>query len=133
MDKLANFIVSLKNSNMVGKEKIFFPYSALINNIAELLKQEGYIKTFRLVENADAKTAARFMEVILNYKEDGKPAIKEVKRVSKSSMRVYSGTKKLPTHKRGLGLVVMTTPKGIMTAKAAKKEHVGGEVLFKMF
>jgi len=128
MDKIANFIVSLKNSNAVGKEKIFFPYSKLVENIANLLKTENYIKAVRIVEQ-DSK---KFLEVVLNY-ENKLPKIREVARVSKSSLRVYAGTKRLPVFKRGLGLVVMTTPKGIMTAKNAKKEHVGGEVLFRMF
>lgn len=133
MDKIANFIVALKNSSVVGKDKIFFPYSKLIENIANLLKEEGYVKAVKLIDSKKGNPAGRFLEVVLNYDATGTPKIREVVRVSKSSQRVYTGAGKLPVFKRGHGLVVVTTPKGIMTAKNAKKEHVGGEILFKMF
>lgn len=133
MDKIANFIVSLKNSSVVGKDKIFFPYSVLIENIANLLKTEGYVKAVKLIDSKPGNPAGKFLEVVLNYDATGTPKIREVARVSKGSLRVYAKNKRLPIFKRGAGLVVMTTPKGIMTAKTAKAEHVGGEVLFKMF
>jgi small subunit ribosomal protein S8 len=133
MDKIANFIVALKNSSVVGKEKIFFPYSKLIENIANLLKEENYVKAVKVIDSKNGSPAGKFLEVVLAYDEAGKAKIREVARVSKSSLRVYAGTGRLPIFKRGKGLVVMTTPKGIMTAKQAKAEHVGGEVLFKMF
>ena len=133
MDRIANLIVTLKNAQMVGKEKVFVPYSKLINQIADLLKTEGYVKAVRLVDSEKGNPAGKFLEIVLVYNEMNEPKIREVARVSKSGMRVYANTKRLPIFKRGQGLVVMTTPKGIMTAKVAKKEHVGGEVLFKMF
>ncbi len=118
---------------MVGKEKVFVPYSKLINQIADLLKVEGYVKAVKLIDSQPGNPAGKFLEVVLIYSDVNEPKIREVARVSKSGKRVYANTKRLPQFKRGLGLVVMTTPKGIMTAKAAKKEHVGGEVLFRMF
>lgn len=133
MDKIANFIVALKNSSVVGKDKIFFPYSRLIENIANVLKNENYVKAVKVIDSKKGNPAGKFLEVVLNYDEAGKAKIREVARVSKSSLRVYANTGRLPIFKRGKGLVVMTTPKGIMTAKQAKAEHVGGEVLFKMF
>ncbi len=133
MDRIANFIITLKNASMVGKEKVFVPYSKLTNQIAGLLKTEGYVKAVKLIDSENGNPAGKFLEVVLVYSEMNEPKIREVARVSKSGKRVYANTKRLPIFKRGLGLVVMTTPKGIMTAKQAKKEHVGGEVLFKMF
>lgn len=133
MDKIANLIVALKNSSVVAKEKIFFPYSKLIENIANLLKEEGYVKAVKIIDGKEGAAVGKFLEIVLAYDEAGKPKIREVARVSKSSLRVYANTKRLPIFKRGQGLIVMTTPKGIMTAKKAKAEHVGGEVLFKMF
>lgn len=133
MDKIANFIVALKNSSVVGKDKIFFPYSILIENIANVLKTENYVKAVKVIDSKNGSPAGKFLEVVLNYDEAGTPKIREVARVSKGSLRVYAGTKRLPIFKRGRGLVVMTTPKGIMTAKQAKAEHVGGEILFRMF
>jgi small subunit ribosomal protein S8 len=133
MDKIANFIVALKNSGAVGKDKIFFPFSKLIENIANVLKEQGYVKAVKLIDSTPGNRAGKFLEVVLNYSADGTPKIREVARVSKSSNRVYASNKRLPIFKRGAGLIVMTTPKGIMTAAQAKKEQVGGEVLFKMF
>lgn len=133
MDRIANLIISLKNAGMVGKEKIFIPYSVLLEKIAELLKTQNYVKAVKVVQSAKAGPAGKFLEIVLSYDEAGKSKIREVARVSKSSTRVYASSKRLPVFKRGQGLVVMTTPKGIMTAAQAKKEHVGGEVLFKMF
>jgi small subunit ribosomal protein S8 len=133
MDRIANFIIALKNSNAIGKEKIFFPYSKLIESIAELLKKEGYVKAVKTVTSEGKGVAGKFLEVVLAYDEKNAPKIREVARVSKSSTRVYANTKRLPVFKKGHGLVAMTTPKGIMSAKTAKQEHVGGEVLFRMF
>ena len=133
MDRIANFIIALKNSNAIGKEKIFFPYSKLLENIAVLLKDQNYVKAVRTVQSEKTGPAGKFLEVVLAYDEKNVAKIREVARVSKSSTRVYANTKRLPVFKKGAGLVVMSTPKGIMTAAAAKKEHVGGEVLFKMF
>jgi small subunit ribosomal protein S8 len=131
MDRIANLIISLKNAGMVGKEKIFIPYSKLLENIANLLMKYNYVKAVRTVQKENS--VAKFLEVVVAYDEAGVAKIREVARVSKSSTRVYANTKRLPIFKHGKGLVVMTTPKGIMSAADAKKEHVGGEVLFKIF
>lgn len=131
MDRIANLIVSLKNANMLGKEKIFIPHSKLLENISVLLVAKNFLKAQRTVQREGG--VQKFLELVLNYDETGMPKIREVARVSKLSTRVYAGTKRLPTFKKGKGLVVMTTPKGIMSAADAKKEHVGGEILFKIF
>jgi small subunit ribosomal protein S8 len=132
MDKIANLIISLKNASKVGKEKIFFPHSKMIYSILELLKKEGYIKAVKL-QAKDENPASKYLEIVLNYDENKNPKIREVARVSKSSKRMYIGASKISSFKRGLGLRVLTTPKGILTDKEARKEHVGGEVLFTMF
>jgi small subunit ribosomal protein S8 len=132
MDKIANLIISLKNASIVGKEKVFFPYSKLIHNIADLLKKEGYVKAVK-VQAKDENPASKYLEIILTYDENKNPKIREVARISKSSKRIYSGVKAVSSFKRGLGLRVLSTPKGILTDKEAKKEHVGGEILFTIF
>ena len=131
MDRIANLIVSLKNAGVVGKEKIFIPHSKLLENISNLLVKNSYLKAVRTVSKENS--IAKFLELVLAYDEAGVSKIREVARVSKLSTRVYTGTKRLPIFKKGKGLVVMTTPKGIMSAADAKKEHVGGEILFKIF
>jgi small subunit ribosomal protein S8 len=133
MDKIANLIISLKNAGMVGKEKVYLPYSKLILNIANLLKTEGYVKAVKVVNENTANPADKYLEIVLEYFEKNSPRIREVNRISKSSQRVYKGANEMPNFKRGHGLVVVSTPKGLMSSKNAKKEQVGGEVLFSIF
>jgi small subunit ribosomal protein S8 len=131
MDHIANFIVALKNANVVGKEKVFFPYSKLIFSVAELLKKEGYLKAVKDIQK-DENPANRFLEIVLSYNGNN-PKIREVARVSKTSKRIYKGVKEIGNFKQGKGLIILSTPKGILTDKEARKEHVGGEVLFTLF
>jgi small subunit ribosomal protein S8 len=132
MDKIANLIISLKNASAVGKEKVLLPYSKLTNDIAELLKKEGYVKAVK-VKAKDENPSSKYLEIIVAYDENNQPKVREVARISKSSKRVYAGVKEIAPFRRGKGLRVLTTPKGILTDKEAKKEHVGGEVLFTIF
>lgn len=132
MDKIANLIIALKNASAVGKEKVFLPYSRMTVEIAELLKKEGYVKAVK-VQAKDENPASKYVEIIVAYDEAGKPKVREVERVSKSSKRVYAGVSEIKPFRQGKGLRVLTTPKGILTDKEAKKEHVGGEVLFTIF
>lgn len=132
MDKIANLIIALKNASAVGKEKVFLPYSRMTVEIAELLKKEGYVKAVK-VQAKDENPASKYVELVVAYDESGKPKVREVERVSKSSKRVYAGVSDIKPFRQGKGLRVMTTPKGILTDKEAKKEHVGGEVLFTIF
>jgi small subunit ribosomal protein S8 len=133
MDKIANLIISLKNAGMVGKEKVFLPHSKLTLNILNLLKTEGYVKAVKVGNESSANPADKYIEVVLEYVAKNMPKIREVNRISKSSQRVYKGTNEIPLFKRGYGLVVVSTPKGIMTGKQARKENVGGEILFSVF
>lgn len=132
MDKIANLIIALKNAGAMGKEKVFLPYSGMTANIAELLKKEGYVKAVK-IQAKDDKPSSKYLEVVVAYDESGKPKVREVARISKSSKRVYAGVSDIKPFRQGKGLRVLTTPKGIMTDKEAKKEHVGGEVLFSIF
>jgi small subunit ribosomal protein S8 len=133
MDKIANLIVGLKNAGMVSKEKAFFPYSKLIWNIAELLKKEGYVKAVHDMKADTGNPADRYIEVVLEYVSKGVPRISIVERVSKLSQRIYMKSTEIRPFKYGKGLVVVSTPKGLLTDKEAKKELVGGEILFRIF
>ncbi len=124
MDTLANMLVSIKNAGLVRKTSVIIPHSKMKESVLELLKNEGYIKTYK-VEVGVKPT----IEVVIEYK--GKtPRISGVTRVSKNSKRVYKGVKEISPVKYGHGTAVFSTPKGIMTDKEARKEMVGGEVLF---
>lgn len=121
-------IVRIKNAGASKKESVVFPYSKLKLAILDTLLKDGYIKSF----GKKGKKIAKFIEVVLIY-ENGEPKIAGVERVSKSSKRVYSKTKDIRKVKNGLGRLILSTPKGIMTDKEAREAKVGGEALFKIW
>lgn len=121
-------IVRMKNAGDSKKESVVFPYSKLKLAILDVLFKEGYIESF----GKKGKKIAKFIEVVLSY-EDGQSKISGVERVSKSSKRVYSKSKDVKKVKNGMGSLILSTPKGIMTDKQAKEAKVGGEALFKIW
>lgn len=129
MDNIANIINGIKNASVAGHATTVFPYSKLSLAILECLEKQGYVK------NVAKKTRKTFpvIEVGIVYTQTGAPKLATAERVSRSSARVYVGVKDLGRVRstRG-GIVVLSTPKGIMTDKEARKEMVGGEVLFKL-
>lgn len=128
MDSISNMIIMMKNAGLASKETVVFPYSKVKNAIAECLKKEGYIG--QIVKKV--KLGHPVLEVTLLYK-DKKPKIQEVERVSKQSRRVYFGVNQIYPVKNGFGLLVLSTPKGILSGKDAKREQVGGEALFRIW
>ena len=121
-------IVRIKNATDSKKESVVFPYSKIKLAILEILQKEGYIKSF----GKKGKKVIKFIDVTLSY--DGKDGrINGVKRVSKTSKRVYVGSKEIKKVKNGLGTLVLSTPKGIMTDKMAREAKVGGEALFEIW
>ncbi|MFZ2072152.1 MAG: 30S ribosomal protein S8 [Minisyncoccia bacterium] len=128
MDSISNMIIMMKNASLAGKESVAFPYSKLKNAIAECLKKEGFISSV----SKKVKNGMPVLEVGLIY-VDKKPKIAEVERISKQSRRVYFGMKDIHSVRNGFGLLVLSTPKGILSGKEARKEQVGGEALFKVW
>jgi small subunit ribosomal protein S8 len=128
MDSISNMIIMMKNASLAGKETVSFPYSKMKNAIAECLKKEGYVGAV----SKKVKGGLPILEVVLVY-IDKKPKIVEVERMSKQSKRVYFGMKDIHQVKSGFGLLVLSTPKGILSGKDARKEQVGGEALFKVW
>ena len=129
MDQIANMMNMIKNASLRGHEFVIVSHSKIKFSIAECLVKEGYLK------NVTKKTQKGFpiIELGLIYGEDGEPKVSGVDRISKSSCRVYKGVKDIRTTRNGYGLTVLSTPKGILTDRQAKKEMVGGEVLFKLW
>lgn len=121
-------LIMIKNASLAGKETVAFPYSKMKLAIAECLKKEGYIGDV----SKKVKKDQPVIEAVLLY-TDKKPRITEVERVSKQSRRVYMGMSDIHTVKGGSGLLVLSTPKGILSGKNARKEQVGGEALFKIW
>jgi small subunit ribosomal protein S8 len=129
MDKIANMIITMKNASMVSKDHVVVPFSAMKYAIAQCLKEHGFVGA---VSKKTEKNNIPVIEIGLLYK-DGVAKIQDVVRISKSSRRVYMGVSDLRPVKNGHGLTILSTPKGILSDKQAKKELVGGEALFKIW
>ena len=128
MDQISNMLIVMKNGSLAGKETVSFPYSKMKLAISECLKKEGYISS----ASKKIKKDQPVLEVALVY-VDSKPKIAEVERISKQSKRVYFGVKDIHKVRNGSGLLVLSTPKGILSGKEARKEQVGGEALFRLW
>jgi small subunit ribosomal protein S8 len=128
MDTISDLIIRIKNASDVGKESTTISYSKMKEAILALLEKEGFVGTVA----KKGKKIHKSMEVNLLYNEYG-PKVKGVQRVSKPSKRMYSDTRSLKSVKQGHGIMVLSTPKGIMTDAEARKQKVGGELLFKMW
>jgi small subunit ribosomal protein S8 len=129
MDSISNMIIKIKNASARGLTTVSFPLSKMTLSIAELLQKEGYLKDV----TKKGKKIQKTIEATLVYDEKKQPKVNDVKRVSKLSKRVYAGVADIKSVRSGYGLLVLTTPKGVMTDKQAKAEKVGGEVLFKIW
>lgn len=127
-DPIADFITQIKNAGNAGKSSIVVPFSTMKMAIADVLVKEGFLKS----ATKKGKKIAKFIEAELVY-EGNKPFVQGVQRVSKFSRRIYKGAKDLNPVRHGYGLLILSTPKGIMTGKDAKRENVGGEVLFSIW
>lgn len=124
MDQIANMLIAIKNGGLVNKATVTLPSSKMKVAILELLKNEGYVKTYSVQEGVKPT-----VEVVIAYNK-GTPRINGVSRISKQSKRVYTGVKDIRPFKYGHGMTVLSTPKGILSDKQARHEMVGGELLF---
>lgn len=123
-DPVADMLTRIRNAHMVDKKEVNIPASNLKSAIASVMQQEGYIESFSVNGEAAAKT----ITIKLKYYDD-KPVIDSLQRISKPSLRVYVKSTEMPSVMNGLGIVIVSTPKGVMTGQNAAAENVGGEVL----
>jgi small subunit ribosomal protein S8 len=123
-DPIADMLTRIRNAQMVQKVSVVMPASKLKTAIAKVLKDEGYIDNFAIRGEADKPQ----LEIALKYYA-GKPVIEHIERVSRPGLRVYKGRHDIPNVKNGLGVAIVTTPKGVMTDRKARQTGVGGEVL----
>ncbi|HEX2655815.1 MAG TPA: 30S ribosomal protein S8 [Xanthobacteraceae bacterium] len=128
-DPVGDMITRIRNAQLRSKPKVSTPGSRLRERVLEVLKSEGYIRGYSTVEFANGRTE---FEIELKY-YDGTPVIREIERVSKPGRRVYASVKALPRVNNGLGIAVLSTPKGVMADHAARDANVGGEILFTVF
>ncbi len=126
-DRVGDFIIRLKNAGMIGKQTVLVPHSKHVEAIAYKLKELGFVKDVM-------KSKEPYMfEVALAYDERGNHKITDVKRVSKPGRRLYAGADQTHSVKNGIGARIMSTPKGILSDREARKVHAGGEELFEIW
>ncbi len=125
-DPIADMLTRIRNANMARFNKVDIPLSKVKLEIAKILKQEGYIKNFKVLNEEGNKGVLR---VYLKYDAQNRGIITGIKRVSKPSLRVYVKSKKIPRVLNGYGINIISTPKGIMTDREAIKLNVGGELI----
>lgn len=128
MDAISDIIIRIKNANAAGKESVSIPHSKAKEAVAKILEKEGYVASV----TKKGKKFDATLEIGLISDEYG-PRVKGVERVSKLSKRVYAGAKDIRPVKQGHGILVITTPKGLKTDAEARKEGIGGELLFKVW
>ncbi len=124
-DPIADMLTRMRNAITAKHESVLVPLSKEKKTISEILVNEGYIKSFEIVETKEGK----FLNIALKYDENGNSVIYGLKRVSKPGLRIYAGADKLPRVINGLGISIISTNKGILTDKQAREAKVGGEVL----
>ena len=124
-DTLGDMLTRIRNGQTTNKKVVDAPASRFRKNVLEVLKREGYIRNF---EEKEMRPGINFFEIELKY-YNGKPVISEIKRVSKPGRRVYSSIKNLQKTYNGLGISILSTPRGVMSDNEAREANVGGEVL----
>ena len=129
-DITSDLITRIRNAQRVKHKTVDAPLSNMSERILKVLQSEGYINGYSIVKNDEIKHP--YINIELKYYEN-KPVICEIKRISKPGRRVYSSIKKLPLMRNGLGIYVLSTNKGVMSDTEARKQSLGGEVLFSVF
>ncbi|MGB6535561.1 MAG: 30S ribosomal protein S8 [Xanthobacteraceae bacterium] len=127
-DPLGDLLARIRNAQMRNKGKVSSPSSKLREHVLEVLKSEGYIRGYAVVERAGRSE----IEIELKY-FDGEPVIRELERISKPGRRVYTSVRNLPRINNGLGVAIVSTPKGVMADHEARDANVGGEILCTVF
>ena len=125
-DPIADMLMRIRNAARARHPRVEMPASKLKVEIARILKEEGYISSFKLVEESKVKKALR---IVLRYTSDKRSVITDLRRVSRPGCRVYAGRMEIRPVVGGMGTSILTTPRGIMTGRAARKAGVGGEIL----
>jgi small subunit ribosomal protein S8 len=128
-DPVADMLTRIRNANSIGMKRVEMPASRMKVGIAEVLKQEGFIASY----DVEPGKPVSQLVVILKYGPDGENVIRHIERISKPGCRAYSGAKAIPHVLRGLGIHVLSTPKGILSDRQAREMNTGGELLCKVY
>ncbi len=126
-DPIADLLTRIRNAQLAGHESVDIPYSKLKTEVVRVLQEEGYIEGYSVSEEIKSE-----ITVSLKYADD-EPVIEHIKRISRPGLRIYKDSKSVPLVNGGLGVAIVSTNKGVMTDRAARKEGIGGEVLCTVF
>ena len=128
-DPIGDLLARIRNAQMRNRTAVMTPASKLRSWILDVLKSEGFIRGYQAIQDDEGKNS---LQIDLKY-FDGQPVIKELKRISTPGRRVYTGVKDIPRVRQGLGIAIISTPKGVMSDSKARATNVGGEVLCTVF
>ncbi len=128
-DTIADMLTRIRNANQMRYEEVRVPSSKIKAEIARILKEEGFIKDFKIEDSKENSTVQDTIVLTLKYTDKKERVITGLKRISKPGLRVYAKNDEIPQVLNGLGIAIISTSKGIMTDKEARKENIGGEVL----
>ena len=128
-DPIADLLTRIRNALMSGHETAEMPYSKILEEIVRIMKEEGYLVGYTLVEEKPVNR----IKVLLKYQRDRSPTITKLSRVSKPGRRVYAGKDEIPAVLGGLGITILSTSRGVMTGKTARDKGVGGEILCEVY
>jgi small subunit ribosomal protein S8 len=128
-DPIADMLTRVRNAIVARHPKVDVPASKLKTEIARILKEEGYIANYKVAEEGTKKT----IKIYLKYASDNSPVITQIERVSRPGCRTYASKNDIPRVQGGLGISILTTPRGVMTGRAARVAGVGGEILCKIW
>jgi small subunit ribosomal protein S8 len=135
-DPIADMLTRIRNASAVNKHEIVLPMSKIKYEIAKILKEEAWILDAEVIKADGVKNKTHVfdkLKIVLKYKKTGKSAITKIERISKPGLRIYSNKDNLPKVLNNLGIAIISTPKGLMTNKRARKEGLGGEVICEIY
>ena len=124
-DPIADFLTRIRNAHMAKHDRLDVPASRLKENLCRILKEEGFIRNYRVLPGEPAST----LRILLRYSSEGEPAIRHMARVSKPGRRVYRGADGIRPIRSGLGLAILSTSRGLITDRQAREQRVGGELI----
>jgi len=128
-DPIADFLTRIRNAVVASKDRCDVPSSQVKLELAKIFQEEGFIRSFKVLEEGPQRT----IRLYLRYASDGEPAIRGLERISRPGRRVYRGVAELPKVLGGIGVAVVSTPKGLMTDARAREQHLGGEVMCRVW
>lgn len=137
-DTISDVLTRIRNANLIKSEKVSIPFTKMSHQICQILKKQGYIKSFQIEQiepsqiNLESSQIKSFQQVSLNLKYKGrnkKPCITNLRRISKPGLRIYANYKEIPKILGGMGIIIMSTSQGVMTGQEAQSRQIGGELM----